>query len=217
MPASAERGTPFFVSYAHAAEARPGEQEHNPDQHVQTFFYDLSRQVAELIPMRTGIDPGYLDRSVRGGVQWAKELLHALSTCEIMIALISARYITSKWCAMEWYAFQHRRIFRPNGSRSSQGCIIPVRWAPVEVDVLPSVISATTIFRPPNQRNPDIADLYWENGLFGLLEMEEASAYRVVVWRLAQEIKRVYDSQVLRPSAYRRKEQLHDVFAGWPS
>jgi hypothetical protein len=209
-----DEGSPFFFSYAHAAERSPGGgAAHDPDQYVEQFFQDLSENVGQLISLRVGVDAGFMDREMRGGMQWPDELLHALGTCQVLVALLSVRYLKSEWCGKEWHAFSQRTVRRLESRKANprQGCIIPVIWAPLPA-ALPTQISKELIFSPTRRPNPDVPGQYQENGIFGLLRMRGLKdAYDVVTWQLAMHISRVYYSQRVEFREF-KDEELRSIF-----
>lgn len=214
MSGYVDRRTPFFLSYARATEGPPGETaSHNPDLLVEQFFRDLKENVAELIRLQLGVEAGFMDRTImRGGVRWTDELLRALGSCQILVALLSARYVQSEWCGMEWYAFTQRNVQRKRNASPNQGCIIPVIWAPIQNVELPALVKMEQQFSPSSYPDPTVPNQYREDGLFGLLRTRQETPYQIVVWRLAQHISSVYHSQRVAPRTYRKKEELRNIF-----
>lgn len=198
----------FFLSYAHAR--RPDE----PNQWVVQFFDDLSENVAELAGRPAGSDPGFIDRSMAGGTRWPGELLKAVGTCKVFVALLSDPYVASSWCGMEWYAFSQRRVSRRAGADSVyETGIIPVLWTPVPLDRLPPAVGEVQRFTPRGLPDPTIPARYAAEGIYGLMRMGQEMHYQAVVWRLAQSIAEFHfgyevDQRVLSLS------ELRDTFRG---
>jgi hypothetical protein len=215
--AVADRGTPFFLSYAHADgnTSNPGVARLS-DQMAEQFYYDLTQDVAQLISLPTGSDIGFMDvAGLRGGMDWTPELMLALGTCQVLVALVSAPYLSSRWCGMEWDAFSRRRIDQLPGAKPSpnQRCIIPVWWAPVR-GALPSPIRQDMIFSPPRSRPlPDLPELYRRHGIFGLVRQGERDCYSAIVWHLARLIEDLYSCQHVRHRKF-RPGSLRNVFEG---
>ena len=208
-----DHGTPFFLSYAHAKDGSPGAGEaHFSDQMAERFYFDLSENVGQLISRRVGADIGFMDARIQGGMKWADELLHAAGSCQVLVALVSAPYLSSQWCGMEWYAFSKRTVQRPAGVKSfrPEGWIIPVRWAPVPFP-LPSPISQDMIFSPASTPDPDLPARYKADGVFGLLRMKQEDSYQIIAWQLAKRIAKIYYNQRLRSRRF-RLEDLENVF-----
>jgi hypothetical protein len=207
--------TPFFLSYAQARDSsgNPGVP-HFSDQMTRQFFLDLSEDVGQLISRTTGADVGYMDTGAQGGTHWIDELLHAAGTCQVLVALVSAPYLSSGWCGKEWCAFSRRTPRSVDGTAvaTRQGHIIPVLWAPIPF-ALPPPVGAEMIFSPTSAPKPELPAEYKANGVYGLLRMEQKDSYRIVVWQLARLIAKVYYSQVLEPLEL-RLEDLFDVFQG---
>jgi hypothetical protein len=210
---SPDHGTPFFLSYAHAETTSSSTGEaHYSDQMAERFFFDLSENVGQLISRATGADIGFMDTRIRAGMQWADELLYAAGTCQMLIALLSAPYLNSKWCGIEWCAFSRRTAQRVSKTSSARpmGWIIPVRWAPIAFP-LPSPVSEDQIFSPTGNPNPDLPAQYREDGIFGLLRMGQEDSYKIIVWQLAKLLSRIYHSQRLRSRRF-SLESLENVF-----
>src|SRR5215472_7793444 len=116
----------FFLSYARSAAAEAQMIPRERNRFFFRFFDDLSENVAELVSRPPGSDPGYMDRSISGGVHWRSELLEAIGTCQVFVALLSVRYFGSHWCSREWYAFSQRTVLNRAGARAShQALIVP--------------------------------------------------------------------------------------------
>lgn len=212
-PGDAGHRTPFFLSYARAADGlHPAGPPHEPNMLVHQFFDDLSETVAQLITLQVGAAPGFIDRSMQGGERWAQELLRAVGTCQVFVALLSPSYLKSKWCAMEWHAFSQRPVkMLAEGDPVEQECIIPVVWVPVPVETLPAAVHGIQLFSPKGRRNSDVALNYRREGVFGLLWMGWTDSYQEVVWRLAQEIAAIYYSHAVEPCRF-EIDKLRNIF-----
>jgi TIR domain len=200
----------FFLSYPNASWRNAQGFQRGPDRRVMKFFDDLSVDVAALVSRPVGSDPGFIDRSsIPPGTRWTDELLRAIGTCKVFIALLSDPYAASEWCGMEWYAFSRRNVTPRSGNHTG---IIPVIWTPTPRDRLPPVVDPLQIFSPGELAEEDIDALYQTNGVYGLLRVEQNNAYyEVVVWRLALRIAEFHfshkaDELILRP------DELHDIF-----
>jgi hypothetical protein len=202
----------FFFSYAHSGDLRSTGPAHEPNRQVIKFFDDLSENVAELVSRTAGADPGFLDRSIPGGGKWTEELLHAVGTCQVFVALLSAPYLRSEWCGMEWYAFSQRKVVRSRESASDhQTSIIPVVWAPAPRETFPKAVRDVQRFSPTGLPDPDIAAQYKAEGVYGLLRMQLEVSYQAVVWRLAQRIADLHYSHRVEPRTFERGE-LRNIF-----
>jgi hypothetical protein len=194
VPDEEDYGSPFFLSYARAGQdsARAGDA----DERVEKFFHDLEENVGELISPPAAVPVGFMDREIEGGMWWTDELMRAVGTCQVLVALLSVRYLRSDWCKMEWHAFTQRTV-RPRAEpviSPTQGCIVPVYWAPVPS--LPGHISLRQIFSPGRELNPGAPAQYKRNGIFGLMRTRDlANFYEIVVWELAMHIAKIYHSQ----------------------
>jgi hypothetical protein len=210
--------TPFFLSYARAKDgSRRPDVAHSSDQMTERFFRDLQEDIGQLISMRTGADIGFMDTGMRGGVRWVDELLHAAGTCQVLIALLSAPYLSCEWCGREWFAFKQRIPQKLPGTDASsrQGNIIPVIWAPVRF-ALPSPVSDEMIFSPTGDPDPDLPARYKANGVYGLMRMGREDSCRIITWQLAMLVSEVYYSQRLEVCEF-QLEHLDNAFRGAPS
>jgi hypothetical protein len=162
----------FFLSYAHSSVT--GRAQGRNWRFIK-FFEDLSENVAELVSRPAGSDPGYMDQpSIAAGRRWTPELLRALGTCQVFVALLSPIYIDSAWCSLEWQAFSRRQVTsHPGGEISNETAIIPVLWAPVREQDVPKKIRAVQWFYPLGMPETDKAASYEGDGVVGLLQLDE--------------------------------------------
>jgi len=187
-------GRLFFLSYARTVTGPVGV---GPDRHVRVFFHDLMENIDQLVYLGAGEPTGFMDQEMRGGEKWPDELMHEAGTCQVLVALLSARYLKSKWCRREWHAFSQRAVHGRAGAAvsSRQGCIVPVLWAPFPDD-LPEHIGTTQVFTPDSAPLPAALGHYLEYGIFGLLRMGYLKeSYEIVTWQLAQHIVDIFNSQ----------------------
>lgn len=191
-------GPPFFLSYARTVERSRGTARvPGPDRRVEDFFHDLAENVGQLIHLPADVPAGFMDQEMRGGMQWTDELLYAVGTCQVLVALLSAPYLKSEWCRMEWHAFDQRTVTKVKGAQASprQGCIIPVRWAPFH-DEVPPHIGKRLIFSPDRDPEPKTPDHYLKYGVLGLMTMGMLrDSYEIVAWQLSTHIAHIFHSQ----------------------
>ena len=213
-----DHGMPFFLSYAHT-DSNSGGTGGMPssDQMAERFYYDLRGEVQPLVSLPSGVEMGFMDvAGLRGGMRWRSELMDALGTCQVMVALLSTPYLDRNWCGMEWHAFSQRTTEPvPEATvspRPHQGCIIPVRWAPVPFP-LPPLITKEQIFTPPRSPEPDLPGVYEENGVFGLMTGGWDNFYKITVWELAKLIQKIYYSQLAVHRSFDHKK-LRNIFPG---
>jgi TIR domain len=194
MHGDGSNGPLFFLSYARTVRGPAGT---GPDRHVREFFHDLMDNVDQLVYLGAGEPTGFMDQEMRGGVNWPDELMHAAGTCQVLVALLSTRYLKSEWCRREWHAFSQRAVRGRAGAATSrrQGCIVPVLWAPFRDD-LPEHIGTTQIFSPDSTPESSTLGHYLENGMFGLMRMGFLKeSYEIVTWQLAMHIANIFHSQ----------------------
>lgn len=203
----------FFFSYAHAAELRNySKKAQERNRLVIKFFGDLNESVSDLVSRPTGADPGYMDRSIPSGTRWTDELLQAIGTCQVFVALLSASYFTSVWCSKEWYAFSQRKVISStNAQPDNQTAIVPVMWAPVRDDEIPAIINEVQRFTPDRMPNTKIMAQYQEHGVVGLLRSRRTNAYQGLVWQLAMHVNELRRSHQVE-SRTLRESDLCDIF-----
>jgi len=211
----AELAPLFFVSHAlQALGRREKDARRERSQSLLQFFDDLSENVADLVALPTGRDPGFLEGTIPGGSRWTDELLRAVGTCQAFVALLSPQYFASAWCGMEWNAFSLREVVpRAQASKGPghQSGIVAVNWTPVQEKQIPRVVNAVQQFSPEGLPDPDIARQYRSEGVLGLLRLGQNAAYEAVVWRLAQHIADNYFNYQVKPRILRRSD-LRDAF-----
>lgn len=193
VPPESDYESPFFLSYAHVR----GDSAGDADGYVKKFFDDLSDNVEVQISLPADVPVGYMDQTMQGGEEWTSELMHALGTCQILVALLSARYLKSEWCSREWRAFAQRTVRKRPGISvlPSQGCIIPVLWAPLR-SPLPGHIKSRQLFSPDREPDSRVPRQYRDNGVFGLMRMGAPNnSYEIVAWQLAKRIADIYHGQ----------------------
>ncbi len=208
-----QRRTPvFFLSYAHPGKSRRQGPPREANKLVLSFFDDLSDNVALLVARPAGADPGFMDGSVPAGGRWTSELLTAVGTCQVFVALLSVPYFSSPWCGREWHAFAQRTVVRHSATDSEYRTgFFPVIWAPVSPDQVPVPIQNIQRFSPAGLPDIDIREQYETNGVFGLTKIRGHEAYDAVVWRLAQCIADFLRYHRVEPRTL-AKDELHDIF-----
>ncbi|MEV0428560.1 TIR-like protein FxsC [Micromonospora sp. NPDC050495] len=118
----------FFLSFAESTEREDGR--------VRTFFRDLCDEVRAVGGIR-GSDPapvGFLSHaSLRSGVDWSEQILAALGTCRVFVALCSPAYFASDSCGREWRAFADRLAAYRRSTKRSAPTLLPVPWRPTPI------------------------------------------------------------------------------------
>jgi hypothetical protein len=200
---------PFFISYAHAGD--------ESNAAAERFYRQLRGDLQPLVAPPVGTEMGFFDViGLPTGVRWRYELAAALGTCQVLVALLSVRYLESEWCGKEWHAFTMRETRqRPDAVIPEfQGPIIPVRWARIPYELPEPIGEEVQIFRPNNTKaHPDLAERYDREGLFGLLRRGEEDGFKDAVLDLAMCIQQIYYSQVLKPKKF-NPDELRNVFEG---
>lgn len=188
----------FFLSYA-----RGGPTD---DDHMDTFFNDLSTEVRTL----TGDDHhevvGFHDsNNLRAGDAWPQELVEALATAWTFVPLCSPRYFRSSYCGKEWAVFAQRVAAYEAGHGRRAPSIIPVFWVRTRMpDGLGNI----------QHRDPSFGEAYEGDGLRELLRLDRRHDYATFVRALALRIHRVASEFPLpplpgRPDFHRVQSAFH--------
>lgn len=208
------RAPTFFLSYAREFVPRRSVAPPTPRSRVQRFFAALNEHVGELLPPPPGCDAGFMDRTMAGGARWESQILQAVGTCRVFIALVAPRYVEgSEWCAMEWDAFSRRLTVPVDPSQPSQStAILPVRWLPTSGD-LPPAIAKLHMFSPPGLK-ASFRALYEQHGLYGLLSQDRfhRDVCWNIVWMLALEVRNLAQSLHVEPTVLGSTDGLRHSF-----
>ncbi|WP_051366117.1 TIR-like protein FxsC [Hamadaea tsunoensis] len=201
-PVPADRrpeGPVFHLSYAHTGQG-------NKD--VLRFFDHVVADLDQLITAVPGQSLGFTDRMLSPGLDWQRELLEVLNTCQVFVPLLSERYLhRSPWCVKEWDVFSRRAVRNGDGSATVRSGILPVLWAPVGSGI-PHRVQAVQGFAPERAA---LRNRYAAEGVLGLARMSEKD-YREVVWLIALEISRIAAEVVVEPGTTSTTDGLMSQF-----
>ncbi len=205
----------FFASHANVHGSGRIGRSAQPDRAFLEFFTDLSVNMSHLHFRRSGADPGFMDLTMRSGRDWEREILRAVGSCQVFVALLSNPYSNSPWCGREWHAFTRRRCWsRATRERTETNeCVIPVIWAaPLRESAIPATVNAVERFIPAPLSDPTTAALYQERGLFGLRSTSH-DAYTAAVWWLAREVEDKLQEYWVEPEIPASHHVLTDLFS----
>lgn len=194
----------FFLSYAHTPRADSADSD-DPDLWVAKLFKDLSAHIMQLTDIPRGANPGFMDRGLRAGDDWPRELVQALATCRVFVPLYSKRYFTSEHCGREWYYFTSRALNHAARVTGPVETIIPAVWAPLDNRQLPA--AARSI-----QLNYD-SEAYEANGFYGIIKLSRyKDAYDEAVYALARRIVRVAERSGVKEGLVTDYDSLESAF-----
>jgi len=204
----------FFVSHATAYDPELDVRGTEPNALFSEFYRDLSQDLNQLVARRAGADPGFIDRGLRAGAGWEPEILNAIGTCQVLVALVSGPFAGSEWCGKEWYAFTSRRTWRrsDNTLMDRPFCALPVLWTVGPQNDYPQIVMKQQQFKPRPSTTMQLDRIYLREGIYGMY-MVEPAAYRASVWRLAQEIKKLVTEYWVEPLIPTDNRTLINVFA----
>lgn len=202
----------FFVSHA-TAHDHDASGTTEPNTVFAQFHQDLSRDLDQLVARRSGADAGFLDRGLRAGSNWEREILTAIGTCQVLVALVSKPFCESPWCGKEWDAFTRRRtVRRADGAlMPDPQCALPVLWTVDQQQDYPAIVDRFQRFRPRPTSQTELDQIYLREGIYGMFRAEK-DAYRATVWRIAQEIKRLVTEYWVEPHVFDDSDALENVF-----
>jgi hypothetical protein len=201
----------FFVSHATAHDDADGPSE--PNAVFSEFVRALDEDLNHMMPRRAGANPGFIDRRLRAGSNWEREILTAIGTCQVLVALVSEPFCGSAWCGKEWYAFTERRTWRRSDGllMEDSQCVLPVYWTVTPEDRYPKTVARHQRFRPRPTSKLPLDQLYLREGIYGMYRAEY-DAYRSTVWRIAQEIQRLVSEYWVEPLIPDDNAALINVF-----
>jgi FxsC-like protein len=206
----------FFLSYARPNRANAPAAPTEANRYVLKLFTELNAHLYQLVDHPPGREPGFMDRSVKGGHFWEEELVAAAGSCQVLVCLLSPRYLKSEWCATEWDIFSRRRILRrADGETAHETPIVPVLWVPV-LEKLPPEIDRVTRFSPRNLPDPRFGPMYEAEGLYGVLKSDQSGAYDAIVWKLALRIQELHSQYLVEKRVPRTLGDLHRTFHRQP-
>jgi FxsC-like protein len=180
----------FFISHAHTP-TLPGDTE--SDALVQRFYEDLSQGVRRAAGATAARAEGFMERHARKDLPLPAHVVHAVTSCRVLVPLFSERYFNDRRCAAEWSLFA-KRVKAGEGSPPAVNPIVPALWTPVDAATIQGVARSVT-FDPT-----EFGDTYAEHGLYGLVRLSRfRDDYREVVDHLADKIADVGDQSRLPP------------------
>jgi len=101
----------FFLSYSRG----------NSGPQLKRFFKDLSDVVRQKRGLPQGATVGFFDQnSLERGDEWESEIVDAIQTSKVMVAITSPAYFKSDYCGKELGLFQQRIAAQPTVDRQSQ-------------------------------------------------------------------------------------------------
>jgi FxsC-like protein len=180
----------FFLSYARTP--RPDRNSSfDPNFWVNKLYEDLSYEVLQLIRSPVA---GFMDREIRLGMRWSRELTSALATCRVFVPLYSPRYFASDNCGKEWYAFSRRVLDQRARKPSTDVAIVPALWVPVDEESLPAMA------REIQFDHHDLGEMYGRVGFSGIMKVDRyRDDYILAVQGLARRIVEVAHRTTIDP------------------
>lgn len=176
----------FFLSYARA------DREIDQQRVIERFYGDLIEEVAS----RLGWPPeqiGFLDtHDIETGTAWPEELREALSTCRVLVPVLSPAYFNCEYCGREWAYF----VLRVDAAARALGrrppLIQPVLLvAPHRLKLIPPVVALL------QNRSDGYPAGYNKFGLRHVSLIEEPPVYRAFLAVLAERLLDAFDAHDL--------------------
>ena len=193
----------FFLSYARTPR-HDRNASTDPNRWVHQLYNDLSDEVMQITKSRIA---GFMDREIRVGMQWSKELTTALSTCKVFVPLYSPRYFVSENCGKEWLAFS-RRVLDQQARRPETGmAIVPALWVPVDEESLPNVAQKIQF------DHYELGERYGADGFYGIMKITRyQDDYTLAVQALARRIVDVAKKTAIEPGPQADFETSESAF-----
>jgi FxsC-like protein len=175
----------FILSYAHEDNLE------DPEKGIERFFGLLKKELHSYWYNTPLESVGFFSRQIGLGEHWNAKLYQGLADANVMIALISPRYIRGGWCAREFHAFSDRlaQYAKRRAKPAPPPLLIPIIWRKLQ----------------RNERWPhEVASLQYDNELFpktyraqGLIGVTSKPVFRQVVMSLATYIVNAVDNDRL--------------------
>jgi len=184
----------FFFSYARADRSGAGNgllraQDSGPGNSVDQFYNNLCDEVAALTGLRSA-DVGYYDvRNLELGALWPKDLMEALQSALVMVALFSPTYFSRWACGREFQVFRRRHeALTKSLGRMTESRVLPVLW--VRPDITYDAIPVCCRDYITNLQNtaPGMPESYKSLGLRRMFEREENRNTNIVCQTIADRI-----------------------------
>lgn len=198
----------FFLSYGRTPSAAGDTRD--PDAHLVRLYRDLCRHIMQLTDLEGHISPGFLDRRMHIGSTWPQELFQELARCQVLVPVYSPRYLVSKWCGMEWDAFERRQNEQRDRGTFTRNAVVPILWVPVAYEQLPSVL------REIQYSHEDMGHAYQKHGLYGLMSKRQWAAYDRATLEIARSIVDVARSTRLEACDLTLFNELKNSFGEEP-
>lgn len=195
----------FFLTYAHAP--RVEGQSKDPDHLFEKIHTDLSVHIMQMTSHPHDAEVGYMDRRIRAGDDWWKDITSRLVRCRVLLALYSDRYFASESCGREWHAFTAREEIHEKVTGNTVHAVVPILWTPVDPAEMPPIVQPRQFIRS------GLPERYNEEGLYGLAANGTyRDDYDVSTYEIAKTIVRIAKSTQLRPCETSQLPDLENVF-----
>ncbi|WP_030744879.1 toll/interleukin-1 receptor domain-containing protein [Streptomyces sp. NRRL F-5135] len=155
----------FFTSYA----------VRRADSPLVAKFHARLQQEVRIKRGRSAPSDGFLDTvSLKLGSGWRPQLVDALRTTRVLVALLSDDYFDSEWCGREWAVMTERirRATPPGGPEPV--AVLPLFWVPVNRP-LPGPVSDL------QYRTPRLGDAYADSCLIDVMRGDSRAYHKFVV------------------------------------
>lgn len=184
----------FFFSYTRV----------DNDAYLKQFFEELCAEIRVKRGLPKSADVAFFDQQdLELGVQWDDQLVEALQTARVFVAVGSPGYFRSPYCGKEWSLFRERcRVANP---AAPPPLIKPVVWVPFRIDTLPAEVRAGQLLMGDPQA------VHNQRGLRYMLKQiaEHRAAYVDLIDRLADQIIGAADQHAAPPLP--KRPRLADV------
>jgi FxsC-like protein len=167
------------------------------DDYLNRFHEDLAGRLARYggLPKNEAIFRDVSNLEI--GDAWPDELTQAISTCKVLICVVTPSYFSRPWCGKEFEFFRRRlaRFAEKNKLAGPPPLILPVLWIPEKKGGrrFPEVIKEL-------QTSQGFGDDYARLGLWVLTKLQKyEEAYEDIIHKLAERILEIAQEHDLPP------------------
>jgi hypothetical protein len=193
----------FFFSYARAdrdgaGTTRLNALDHGQDNAIDTFYQHLCNQVAALTGRPAG-EVGFFDRkNLELGAPWPRELMAALGSASVMIALFSPTYFSRYACGREFEVFRRRhQALQAKLGRTADYRVLPVLWVRPDATYAKIPSCCRDYIQDIQRTAPDMPDSYGDYGLMRMFELSRTIETNGVCHRIADRIYALLNDEAL--------------------
>jgi hypothetical protein len=198
-------GPILFFSYARADREGAGTSRLNAldrgqGNAIDAFYQHLCDQVAALTALPAD-EVGFFDKkNLELGTPWPRELMGALRSASVMIALFSPTYFSRAACGREFEIFRRRhRVLQESLGRATSHRVLPVLWVRPDVTYQSIPGCCRDYVRDIQHTAPDMPDSYNQYGLMRMYELGLTTETNIICHSIADRVLALLKEEALPP------------------